>query len=145
MAVVAPTLSIEYLKNVELGESLYAKLTNNNDDDIATAKLGQAEGWAEAKFNNGGYTYDTDEFYTAQAVMQMCVYLLYLRNNQHEVGKPYKKMAEESLETAIGNSALSAGNSGSLSNQPAMSVSLSSNQLFTDSSGEGGYGPDMDY
>ena len=141
---VAPTLTIEYLKTIELGIDTYEVLTNNNTDAIATAKLEQARGWAESKFDNADRVFDETEFYTAQAIMQMCVFMLYQRNNQHEVGKPFKDMAEEMLKSALGNSALG-GNSTDLPSVPAASVALGNTTLFADSNNLGGYGPGEDY
>jgi len=141
---VAPTLSIVYLRSVELGSETYEILTDNNTDAIATAKLEQARGWVESKFDNADRVFDETEFYTAQAVMQMCIFLLYQRNNQHEIGKPFKDMAEEMLKTALGNSALGS-NSSDLPSVPAVSVALNESLLFSDSNGLGGFGPGEDY
>lgn len=141
---VAPTLTIEYLKDVELGSKTYMVLTNNNTDAIATAKLEQSRGWAESKFNNIGATFDETDFYTAQAVMQMTVFMLYQRNNQHEAGKPFKSMAEEMLKTALGNAALG-GSDTDLPSAPAAYVAEGSTALFADSNGYGGFGPGEDY
>jgi len=140
---VAPTLSITYLKDIELGAAKYLTLTDNNNDAIATAKLEQSKLWAKSKYDNAGVDYDETVDIVKQAIMQMTVAHLYLRNNQEEVSQKYKDMAEEMLKTAIGNSAL--GGNKDLPSVPAVNITLNPSILFADSNNLGGYGPGENY
>lgn len=134
-----PTVSINAIKD-DLGNSVYMRLTDNNQDSVATAAINKARIYVKSKWDKAGETFDEDDAVTAQSVIYMSCYFLFYRNNQVKAGNHYKKMSKDLLKSQLGNDAL-ADDVADLPSNPAGTVTAGDNYIFGDTYGNGSFSP----
>lgn len=135
----APPITIAQIK-VKLGVSQYARLTDNNQDAVATNAINESRIWVKSKWDKSGLDFDETDVMTAESVVTYACYLLFYRNNQVKAGNHYKKMAKDLLKSVLGNDALE-DDVRDLPSLPAATVEAGDNWVFGDTYGNGSYSP----